>query len=133
RVNDGMGKYVSSEIIKLMVNRDIRIKQAKILALGITFKENCPDVRNTKAVDVIKELMSYGSEDTIYDPWANPIEVEHEYNLKTIQKLPNEKFDAIVLTVSHHEYLDLNLKQLLNPNGIIYDVKGVAREFDGRL
>lgn len=133
RVNDGMGKYVSSEIIKLMVNRDIRIKQAKILTLGITFKENCPDVRNTKAVDVIRELMTYGSDITVFDPWANPKEVEHEYNLKTTQELPKEKFDVIVLAVSHNEFLDLDLKQHLNPNGVIYDVKGVIREFDGRL
>ncbi len=81
RVNDSMGQYVASEVIKLMVQNDIRIKGAKILNLGITFKENCPDVRNTKAVDVIYQLKSYGTEVTIYDPWANPEEVMHEYSL----------------------------------------------------
>ena len=109
RVNDSMGQYVASEIIKLMVQNDIRIKGAKILNLGITFKENCPDVRNTKAVDVIKQLKSYGTDVTIYDPWANPEEVMHEYNLKTVNKLPNTKFDAIILTVAHNEFLKENL------------------------
>ena len=133
RVNDGMGQYVASEIIKLMVERDIRIKNAKILALGITFKENCPDVRNTKAVDVINQLDSYGTDISLYDPWANPEEVKHEYNLETTQQLPKGKFDAIVLTVAHKEFLDLNLEALLNPNGIIYDVKGIMKKYDGRL
>jgi UDP-N-acetyl-D-galactosamine dehydrogenase len=125
RVNDSMGQYVASEIIKLMVQHDIRIKGAKILNLGITFKENCPDVRNTKAVDVINQLKSYGTEVTIYDPWANPEEVKHEYNLETTQQLATQKFDAIVLTVAHNEFLKEDLNALLNPNGVLYDVKGV--------
>ena len=134
RVNDSMGHYVASEIIKLMVHNDIRIKGAKILALGITFKENCPDVRNTKAVDVINQLKSYGTHVTIFDPWANPEEVMHEYNLKTITQLPNAKYDAIVLTVAHHEFLNINFRNLLNTNGVLYDVKGVLKEkVDGKL
>ena len=139
RVNDSMGQYVASEIIKLMVQNDLRIKGAKILNLGITFKENCPDVRNTKAVDVINQLKSYGTEITIYDPWANPEEVMHEYNLETTTRLPElvegqTKFDAIILTVAHKEFLNLNLAALLNPNGILYDVKGVLKEkVNGRL
>lgn len=134
RVNDSMGEYVASEIIKLMVKNDVRIKDANVLALGITFKENCPDVRNTKAVDVINQLKSYGTQVTIYDPWADPKEVEHEYNLKTVQKLPNNKFDAVVLTVAHNEFLKEDLKSLLNPNGVLYDVKGVLVEnVDGQL
>jgi len=134
RVNDSMGQYVASEIIKLMVQNDIRIKGANILNLGITFKENCPDVRNTKAVDVINQLKSYGTEVTIYDPWANPEEVMHEYNLVTVTQLPNTKYDAIILTVAHNEFLNINLKALLNPNGILYDVKGVLKEtVNGRL
>ncbi len=127
RVNDGMGQYVASEVIKLMVQNDIRIKEAKILILGITFKENCPDVRNTKAVDVVNELKSYGSNVLIFDPWANSNEVEHEYGIKTHQQLPNELFDAIVLTVAHKEFLDLDLTKLLNKNGVLYDVKGVVQ------
>ncbi|PQV47702.1 UDP-N-acetyl-D-galactosamine dehydrogenase [Jejuia pallidilutea] len=134
RVNDGMGNYVAAEVVKLMIKKDIKIKGAKILILGITFKENCPDVRNTKAVDVINELKSYGTDPTIYDPWANPDEVMHEYGLNTVQKLPDGKFDAIVLTVAHKEFLDINLNSLLNDKGIIYDVKGVLTgSIDGRL
>ncbi len=134
RLNDSMGDYVASEIIKLMVNKDIRIKNAKVLVLGITFKENCPDVRNTKAVDVVTGLQSFGTNVTLYDPWANPEEVKHEYNLDTTQKLPDEKFDAIVLTVAHKEYLELDLSSLLKENAVIYDVKGILKQnVDGRL
>lgn len=134
RVNDSMGEYVASEVIKLMVKSDIKIKNAKILVLGITFKENCPDVRNTKAVDVINQLKSYGTDLTIYDPWANPEEVKHEYNLETVKELPSTAFDAIVLTVAHSEFLNKNLKTLLNPNGVLYDVKGILKEgVNGRL
>ena len=134
RVNDSMGQYVASEIIKLMVKNDIHIKGARILNLGITFKENCPDVRNTKAVDVIRQLKSYGTEVTIYDPWAQPTEVMHEYGIETHQNLPKDTFDAIVLTVAHNEFLNLNLKEFLNPEGIIYDVKGLLKDHvDGRL
>jgi len=134
RVNDSMGKYVAMEVIKLMVQKDIKIKGGNILVLGITFKENCPDVRNTKVVDVIKELQSFGTQVTVFDPWANPEEVMHEYNLTTINQLPKTKFDAIILTVAHKEFLTLNLKAFLNPKGIMYDVKGVLKEtVNGKL
>ncbi|MEP5341483.1 MAG: nucleotide sugar dehydrogenase [Algibacter sp.] len=134
RVNDGMGQYVASEIVKLMVKNDIRIKAAKVLNLGITFKENCPDVRNTKAVDVINQLKSYQTDIIIYDPWANPSEVRHEYGLDTVKELPDSKFDVIVLTVSHKEFLDVNWNNFLKPNGILYDVKGILKEkVSGRL
>jgi UDP-N-acetyl-D-galactosamine dehydrogenase len=134
RMNDGMGQYVSSEVIKLMLKHDIRIKGSKVLVLGITFKENCPDVRNTKAVDVINGLKSFGVEVSIYDPWASPIEVMREYQLATTNKLPNEMYDAIILTVSHNEFLGLNLRKMLNKNGVLYDVKGILTEkVDGRL
>jgi UDP-N-acetyl-D-galactosamine dehydrogenase len=139
RVNDSMGQYVAMEVIKLMLQKDIKIKGGNILVLGITFKENCPDVRNTKAVDVIKELKGFGTNVTIFDPWANPEEVMHEYGLKTTKRHPElgegqTKFDAIVLTVAHNEFLTIDLKALLTPNGILYDVKGVLKEnIDGRL
>ncbi|MFD0988666.1 nucleotide sugar dehydrogenase [Mariniflexile jejuense] len=134
RVNDGMGQYVASQVIKLMLQNDIKINGANILVLGITFKENCPDVRNTKVVDVIKELKSYNTNLTIFDPWANPDEVLHEYNLETKTQLPNALFDAIILTVAHQEFLNLNLKNLLTPKGVLYDVKGVLQEtVSGRL
>ena len=134
RMNDTMGKYVSSEVIKLMVQRDIKIKGSSILVLGITFKENCPDVRNTKAVDVINNLKSYGTNVTIYDPWASAKQVEHEYQMKVTKDVPTEKFDAIVLTVAHKEFLEMKLKSLLKPEGVLYDVKGILKkDVDARL
>src|SRR5690606_6565306 len=128
RLNDSMGEYVASQIIKLMVKKDIRIKGAKVLVLGITFKENCPDVRNTRAVDVIRSLRDYGTEVTIHDPWADPAEVLHEYGLTTLQNMPTEKFDAVILTVAHKTFMDMELRPILNENGILYDVKGVVEE-----
>ena len=125
RLNDSMGEHVASEVIKLLVKADKKVKDAKILVLGITFKENCPDVRNTKVVDVIAQLQEFGTEVTIYDPWANPQEVKHEYNLETTQELPEGPFDAIVLTVAHKEFLDLNLNAFKNGNTPVYDVKGI--------
>lgn len=135
RMNDGMGKYVASEVVKLMVQNDVKVKGAKALVLGITFKENCPDVRNTKAVDVISNLESYGIDVKIHDPWASPDEVLHEYGLKTTKDLPSEKFDTIILTVSHNVFLNLDLPKLVKDSGIIYDVKGVLKEnfVSGRL
>lgn len=128
RMNDGMGKYVAAEVVKLMVQNDIKVKGSNILCLGITFKENCPDVRNTKAVDVINNLKSYGAEITTYDPWASPEEVVHEYALKTTKDLPKDKYDAIVLTVAHKEFLNLDLKSMLKPEGVLYDVKGILKD-----
>ncbi len=134
RINDGMGKYVASEVVKHMVKRDIKVKGSKILVLGITFKENCPDVRNTKAVDVIQNLRSYGSEVLIFDPWASPEEVQKEYKLELFTTLPEGTYDAIVLAVAHRQFLSINLRQLLHSNGVLYDVKGVLKEkVDGRL
>ncbi len=134
RLNDSMGPYVASEVIKLMVKHDIHIKGANVLVLGVTFKENCPDVRNTRAVDVIKQLQDFGTNVTVYDPWANPSEVMHEYNLETTKIIPQEKYDAIVLTVAHKEFLDIDLKTLMKTDGILYDVKGILEgEIHGRL
>jgi UDP-N-acetyl-D-galactosamine dehydrogenase len=134
RVNDSMGQYIASEIIKLMVKNDIRIKGAKILTLGITFKENCPDVRNTKVVDVIYQLQSYQTNLTIFDPWANPKEVEEEYGLQTVQQLPKGLFDVIILAVAHKNFVNENWSKFLKPNGVLYDVKGVLKEnVTGRL
>jgi len=128
RMNDGMGKYVASEVVKLMVQNDIKVKGTNILVLGITFKENCPDVRNTKAVDVINNLTSYGANVCIYDPWASPEEVSLEYGLTTIQSCPTVKYDAIVLAVAHKDFLDLNIRKMLKPEGVLYDVKGILGE-----
>ena len=134
KLNDSMAEYVASQIVKLMLKKDIPIKNAKLLLLGITFKENCPDVRNTKVVDVVKSLSDYGIAVTIYDPWAKPSEVEYEYHIKTTQDLPNETFDAIVLGVAHKEFLKLDFEKLKNKNAVIYDVKGVLKiNVDGKL
>ncbi|WP_407401832.1 nucleotide sugar dehydrogenase [Chryseobacterium sp.] len=126
RLNDSMGAFIASEVIKLMIKKDINIKGAKILNLGITFKENCPDIRNSKAIDVITNLQEYGTEVITYDPWANPAEVEKEYGIFCHSELAEEsqKFDAIILTVAHKEFLDFNFTGSLKKNGIIYDVKG---------
>ncbi|WP_341481958.1 nucleotide sugar dehydrogenase [Christiangramia sediminis] len=125
RMNDSMGQYVAAEVVKLMLQNDIKVKGAKILILGITFKENCPDVRNTKVVDVIKSLKDYGVEVTVFDPLANPSEVKHEYGLETTKNNPEDKFDAIVLTVAHIQFLDIDLSELKKPGAVVYDVKGV--------
>ena len=125
RMNDSMGQYVASEVVKLMLQNDQKVKGANILVLGITFKENCPDVRNTKVVDVIKNLKEYGTTVTIFDPLANPAEVKHEYGLTTTKTLPTETFDAVVLAVSHKEFIELDLDKFKNGSTVVYDVKGV--------
>jgi UDP-N-acetyl-D-glucosamine/UDP-N-acetyl-D-galactosamine dehydrogenase len=128
RLNDSMGEYVASQVIKAMIAKDIRIKGAKVLVLGITFKENCPDVRNTKVVDVVAALKEYGVDISIYDPWANVEEVKHEYGLTSNQELPKEIFEAIVLTVAHRDFTNLDFTSLLNEKSVIYDVKNALSE-----
>lgn len=125
RLNDSMGEYVSSQVVKLMLKHDLKIKNANILVLGITFKENCPDVRNTKAVDVVKQLQTYETKVDIFDPWASPDEVMHEYALTSFKEIPDKTYDAIVLCVAHNEFLNLNLDQLKSENAVVYDVKGI--------
>jgi UDP-N-acetyl-D-galactosamine dehydrogenase len=134
RLNDSMGEYVASQIVKLMIKKGIAINGANLLMLGITFKENCPDVRNTKIVDVIAALADYGITVSIYDPWANPAAVKHEYGLETTTDLPNQKFNALVLGVAHKEFLNLDLASLQKENSVLYDVKGVLEgNVDGKL
>lgn len=134
RLNDSMGEYVASQVVKLMIKKGVAINGAKLLMLGITFKENCPDVRNTKIVDVVHALEDYGIEVTIFDPWAKPAEVKHEYQLITTEALPNDTYDAIVLGVAHNEFTTLDLSKLKKANGVLFDVKGVLNEkADGRL
>lgn len=134
RLNDSMGEYVATQVIKTMIKNDIKVNGAKILVLGITFKENCPDVRNTKIVDVIRELEDFGVKVTTFDPWANPEEVKHEYGLVTTDELPTQKFDAVVLGVAHKEFLQLDLASLQNDTSLLYDVKGIlGNAVDGRL
>ncbi|WP_288244596.1 nucleotide sugar dehydrogenase [uncultured Chryseobacterium sp.] len=133
RLNDSMGEYVASELVKCMIKKNININGAEVLNLGITFKENCPDVRNTKAVDVICGLEDYQLKVTTFDPWANPEEVVHEYGLTVVNEIPNKKFDAVILTVAHKEFMSLNLKDYLKENGVVYDVKGILADCDSRL
>lgn len=139
RVNNNMGHFVAKKIIKLMVNKGQKILDSKVLVLGITFKENCPDTRNTKVVDVISELKEFGCKVDVYDPWASSIEVQNEYGLSLIahhSSLTTHHYDAIILAVSHLEFLSLDLKQLLkNEHAVIYDIKSVLPKqiVDGRL
>ncbi|NRT15095.1 UDP-N-acetyl-D-galactosamine dehydrogenase [Flavobacterium sp. 28A] len=134
RLNDSMGEYVAAQVVKLMIKKGITVKDANLLMLGITFKENCPDVRNTKIVDVIAALADYGINVTIYDPWASPAEVEHEYKLVTTKIVPLQKFDAIVLGVAHTDFLQMDFDALRGDNSIVYDVKGVLKvNVDGKL
>ena len=128
RLNDSMGEYVASEVIKQMIIKDVRIKNAEILVLGITFKENCPDVRNTKVVDVVAALKGYNTNVTIYDPWANEQEVMHEYGLQSKKEIPITKFDAIILTVAHNEFKEIDFNSLRKDNSILYDLKNILDE-----
>ncbi len=137
RLNDGMGEYIAHEVFKLMIKKDVPVKAAKVLMMGITFKENCPDVRNTKVVDIIKVLKEYSIEITLWDPWANPEEVMHEYGLVCHNVLPTEfkDFDGAILAVAHDEFMKVDIKSLVKPNSIIYDVKSILAKdkVDGRL
>lgn len=136
RLNDGMGEYVAHQVIKLMNKKGVLVKDAKILLLGVTFKENCPDIRNTKIVDIYSTLSEYTNNITIYDPWANPAEVKHEYNIDITNNLaPSQKYDAVILGVAHKEFLSLDIKSMLNDTAVVYDVKGILDRniIDGRL
>lgn len=133
KLNDSMGKYIAEQVVKTMIKKNINVNGANILMLGITFKENCPDVRNTKIVNVISALEDFGVKVTIYDPWANPDEIMHEYGIVSLNELPDEKFDGIVLGVAHKNFLDINLDNLKNENAVVYDVKGLLENSDARL
>ena len=128
RMNDSMGQYVAAEVVKLMLNKDLKVKESNILILGFTFKENCPDVRNTRVIDVYRNLKDYGVHVTVYDPLANPEEVLHEYGIKTLNKKPNATFDALILAVAHQEFLEMDLSELKSKDAVVYDVKGVLGE-----
>lgn len=135
RMNDGMGEYVADQVVKLMLKRGIQVLNSKILLLGFTFKENCPDVRNTKVVDIVKTLRSYNTNVTIYDPWANPEIVRREYGVEVTNQLPSEKYDAVILAVAHKEFEKLSVRDLTTDKGVVYDVKGFLKsdECDAKL
>ena len=138
RINDGMGRYIASEIVKLLIQKDCKIKGAKILQLGITFKENCPDIRNSRAVDVLEGLNEFGCEVSVFDPWANPDEVNKEYGIHAMNRtedLFDNFYDAIVLAVSHREFTGFDLNRYRKNNSVVYDIKGIlpVNMTDGRL
>lgn len=136
RLNDGMGNYVAEQTIKCMNKKGLLVKDAKILILGITFKENCPDIRNTKVVDIYTSLEEYTKNVTVYDPWANKESVKREYGVDIVSELPvGEKFDAVILAVAHNQFKELDVKSLVVDNGVVYDVKGALDRsvVDGRL
>lgn len=123
RMNDSMGEYTASQVVKQMIKKGSCVKDCDILVLGITFKENCPDIRNSKVVDVIRSLKEYEVNVTVYDPWANPKEVEHEYGLDILTEMPKGKFDALILAVAHKEFEEIDFSDWLKTDGIVYRVK----------
>ncbi|SFD80462.1 UDP-N-acetyl-D-galactosamine dehydrogenase [Chitinophaga sp. CF118] len=136
RLNDGMGEYIAHEVIKLMAKKEIPIKNANILVLGITFKENCPDVRNTRVVDILRTLKDYDTHITILDPWAEPAEVKREYGWNSVKELTSkETYDAVIMAVSHKEFATLDIRSMGKEKCIVYDVKGILpkEHVDARL
>ena len=132
RLNDNMGIYVANQVIKLMIKRSHKIDNSNILILGITFKENCPDIRNSRVIDVINELKDFGCNIDIYDPWADKDEVKKEYNFLLNEKL-DKKYNAIILAVAHNEFKKLDINNLKEQNGIVYDIKSILQKSDGKL
>ena len=135
RLNDDMGAYVANQAIKLMNKKGLVVKDAKVLILGMTFKENCPDIRNTKVVDIYHTLKEYTRNITIYDPWASVNVVKHEYGVDIVNELNDSQFDLLILAVAHNEFRDLSIRSLVKTNGVVYDVKGILDRtiIDGRL
>ncbi len=134
RLNDGMGRYVAGELVKLLIKRELPIVNSKVLMLGLTFKENCPDIRNTRSIDVYNELKSFNLQVDVYDPWANPLEVKKEFNLDLTPTITTT-YDAVILTVAHAEFLQLPIRSYLKKLGVVYDVKSALdkSQVDGRL
>ncbi len=134
RLNDSMGKHVATEVVKLMLRKEVKVIDSKVLLLGFTFKEDCPDVRNTRVIDIYKELVNFDIKVDVYDPWVDPIEVKHEYDIEIVKKLPDGPFAAVILAVAHKEFLSLDVRSFA-PNGIVYDVKGILPKeiIDSRL
>ena len=135
RMNDGMGEHVANETVRLMLKKGIQVLGSDILILGFTFKENCPDVRNTKVIDIYKALKEYNLNLTVYDPWANPDIVRHEYGIEVVNELPEEKADAVILAVAHERFRELDVETLAREKHVIFDVKGFLKKeiVDGRL
>ena len=135
RMNDSMGQFVAQETVKMMLKKDIAVKNANVLVLGITFKENCPDIRNSRAIDVVRELQDYQMNVDVFDPWASAEEVKHEYNLNLITDIDKSdiKYDAILAVVAHKEFKEMDIKPYLKENALIYDVKAIYPKEDSDL
>jgi UDP-N-acetyl-D-galactosamine dehydrogenase len=134
RLNDSMGQHVATEVVKLMMRKDIKVLNSKVLILGFTFKEDCPDIRNTRVVDIYNELRNFDINIDVYDPWVNTQEVKHEYNIEVLNSFSKVNYAAVILAVAHKKFLDINIRSL-TPNGVIYDVKGFLPKniIDARL
>lgn len=135
RMNDGMGEYVANQVVKLMLKKGIQVLGSNIVMFGFTFKENCPDVRNTKIIDIYRALKEYNINITVYDPWASPAIAKHEYGIEITNEMPTEKFDALIMGVAHNEFKELDINQFLKEQKVIFDVKGILPKeiIDGRL
>jgi UDP-N-acetyl-D-galactosamine dehydrogenase len=134
RLNDSMGKHVATEVVKLMMRKDLKVIDSKVLLLGFTFKEDCPDVRNTRVIDIYNELINFDIQVEVYDPWVDPKEVKHEYGIEISNEIPSGQFAAVILAVAHKEFLELDVRSFA-PNGVVYDVKGILPKeiIDSRL
>ena len=136
-MNDGMGAYVASQTLKLMLKKGIQVLGSKIIIMGFTFKENCPDVRNTRIIDIYRALQEYNADITVFDPWADPAIVKREYGIDIVSALPKQRFDAAIVAVGHRQFreMEIDFDQLLNPTHVIYDVKSILPRniVDGRL
>ena len=130
-----MGEYIANRVVKCMIKKDVPVKNAEVLVLGFTFKENCPDVRNTKVIDIYKALKEYNLDITVYDPWANPEIVRHEYGVDVENELHIEKYDAAIMAVAHSLFEGMNVLSLLKEQHVVFDVKGVLEKdmIDSRL
>lgn len=133
-----MGAYVATEVVKCMIKKDIKVTSSRVLMLGITFKENCPDIRNSRAIDIVNELKTYDLGVDVFDPWANPEEVKHEYGIDLLtnqEEVYRQKYEAVVLAVSHNKFLNLDFNALRHNNSVVYDVKSILpkEKVDGRL
>lgn len=134
RINDYMGNFIASKVVKLMIQKSLNIKNAPILVLGVTFKENCPDIRNSRVIDIVQELTDFGAKVDVYDPWANELEVYEEYNLHLVQNL-DKKYQAVVFAVSHREFQAIDIRNLCEEKAVIFDVKACLDKniIDSRL
>lgn len=135
RINDSMGEYVADQVVKLMLKKGIQVLGSNILVLGFTFKENCPDVRNTKVINIVTNLQEYNANVIVHDPWASPAIAQHEYGLELHNELPKGQYDAVILAVAHDEFKALDLNSITNGNKVVYDVKGIllTEQVDGKL